>query len=1031
MPLVSLHNRKHGLIIAFFVLCLSVIGLMLDPTGLVTAQGPSSSDPVQLQLFQSDATQIVMELDVDKYTTRPANVGGVNYVDVSIANLGSSGEAGKPQLPVKGTMIGVPPGAQVSLSILADDSQRTTLSAPVMPIPTERVQRNLKDQLPHFAGMTYVTDPTIYSASRVYPAQVADIAFDGNWRSQRFLTVQFHPLQYNPVTRELIFHRRVRVQVTLSYPRGQTREAVGGVINEGSFESVLQQSLLNYSSAKNWRAKPTLIKPSASKPTYSGGPWYRIAIDRDGMYKVTCPQLQAAGVDIGSLVTDTLKVYKQASETATLLVWPSGSCDSQHYILFWGQGISTTYTTTNYYWLTFGGSNGKRMAPLDGSGSAAAPEPFVYTQHLEQDTWYLSNYPIPFRDDVDHWFWNYVLDGGTDDFPFQITNLSAGSISPTLRVKLNGYTSGNHHTYVRVNANSTPVIDTNWSGQDEQIVTGTFPISYLNNGTNTLHVSESSSGSILFINNFDVSYTRNYTATSDSLRFTQPVTGTWQFQVTGFTTSTIGAFDMTDPWNISQVVTKTIAPSSGTYTLSFVNTLASSHEYVTLAPSQYKTPASIARAALPDLTSASNAADEIIISYGAFITNVQPLANFRVAQGLRVRLIDVQDVYDAFNDGVMDPQAIRSFLVSAYSNWNQSPAPSMVLLVGDATLDPKGNCVGSACSAQGYFTTPNSTFLPAFLRNVDPWISETASDNRFVSFNDSVCNPTCNTMPQMAIGRLPVNNTSEVDVVVNKLKNYESVPPSGAWRSRVAFVTGDPYYSDGSADSTTTATTNFWTYSDEVASNPLYMPPSLTADRLYYNPCDPNVYGSKCQLPYPPYTTESAIQTAIISAFNNGHLIVNYIGHGAAAKWGSNWGETFFSDNIASTLSNGNLLPIMLDMTCYTGYFIHPNTSTASSLGEVALRKANGGAVASWSATGEGVTSGHDYLDRGFFSAVVNQNVRQLGAATLAGKLNLWTNDKGDVDLLDTFVLLGDPATRLQIQFPTYLPLIYKAASSP
>jgi hypothetical protein len=111
-------------------------------------------------------------------------------------------------------------------------------------------------------------------------------------------------------------------------------------------------------------------------------------------------------------------------------------------------------------------------------------------------------------------------------------------------------------------------------------------------------------------------------------------------------------------------------------------------------------------------------------------------------------------------------------------------------------------------------------------------------------------------------------------------------------------------------------------------------------------------------------------------------------------------------------------------MTCWEGYFLDPNYT---SVAEAFLRTANKGAVASWSATGLGVAHGHDYLEKGFFDAVMNDGIRQLGPATLAGKTNLWVNSGGSYhDLIDTYMLFGDPASRLQIQFTTFLPFIQK-----
>ena len=54
----------------------------------------------------------------------------------------------------------------------------------------------------------------------------------------------------------------------------------------------------------------------------------------------------------------------------------------------------------------------------------------------------------------------------------------------------------------------------------------------------------------------------------------------------------------------------------------------------------------------------------------------------------------------------------------------------------------------------------------------------------------------------------------------------------------------------------------------------------------------------------------------------------------------------------------------MLPMTCNEGFFHEPQVG-AESLSEAELRAPNNGAVASWAPTGFGLSTGHDYLERG------------------------------------------------------------------
>jgi hypothetical protein len=116
----------------------------------------------------------------------------------------------------------------------------------------------------------------------------------------------------------------------------------------------------------------------------------------------------------------------------------------------------------------------------------------------------------------------------------------------------------------------------------------------------------------------------------------------------------------------------------------------------------------------------------------------------------------------------------------------------------------------------------------------------------------------------------------------------------------------------------------------------------------------------------------------------------------------------FHLDDVAD-LRNGGALPVFVEMTCYTSRFAH---RTADALDESLVRRAGGGAVATWGPSTQGNINGHEVLHRSFFDAVFQDGTTELGPAIEAAKLELpgWQGD-----LRDTFILLGDPAMDLSL----------------
>jgi hypothetical protein len=171
-------------------------------------------------------------------------------------------------------------------------------------------------------------------------------------------------------------------------------------------------------------------------------------------------------------------------------------------------------------------------------------------------------------------------------------------------------------------------------------------------------------------------------------------------------------------------------------------------------------------------------------------------------------------------------------------------------------------------------------------------------------------------------------------------------------------------------------------------------------------------------------------RTAILGSIDAGALMVNYVGHGSNNLWAA---EVLFENTDVDKLTNSSKLPVMLPMTCLDGYYVYPHLDTIhDALGELVTRAEDKGAIASWSPTGLGVATGHAFLDQGFFRAVFGNpdGSTNLGQATTTAKLNLWATGSA-LDLIDTYLLFGDPATVLPTappppQMAIYLPLVVR-----
>ena len=706
-------------------------------------------------------------------------------------------------------------------------------------------------------------------------------------------------------------------------------------------------------------------------------------VDRDGLYQLDYASLHGAGVPVDTLDPRSLKLHNQGTELAIQVTGEDdGVFDTGDALRFYGQQMDTRFTETNVYWLTWEGTAGLRMTTRNAVPlSAPSPTSFTTTVHIEENHAYRSRIPSG-EAHGDHWFWKYLQATSipvTDTFSISLNFPTTEPHIATIRGHLYGYSAfgptPDHHT--RVFLNGHLVDDATWDGWREYTFENAIPSAYLLDGENLIDLvlpfdlGPSVINDVVFVNWFEIDYRQAFTATNDLLDFSLHTPGTWKLQARGFTTETLSAFDITTPTLPIRILNASAALDGDSYTLSFQDTITDAQRFLTLAPSQILSPTAVFSDTPSTLRNPSNGADYLIISHSDFVTAALPLADFRAAQGLRTQVVDVQDVYDEFSDGIFDPQAIHDFLAYAYDNW-ALPAPAYVLLVGDGHLDFKNH--------SGFGETMR---IPPWLAYIDPWMGETAADNRYVTVaGDDI-------LPDMHLGRLPVKTPAEAAALVTKILAYEQSPPSGDWNQYLTFVADNP---DDAGE--------FYDLSDAIADN--FVPAPYITDTIYYQQ---------------PYSSGSAVKSALLGAINNGRLIVHYTGHATQQFWGF---EHFFDIADIAGLTNAGMQPLVLPMTCLDGYYISPSTAAGydfSSVGEAIVRASGKGAIASWSPTGFGIATGHHFLAEGLYTALFQDNTPQLGPATLSAKFHLFSTTAAYPELLDTYTLFGDPATMLNVAF--------------
>ena len=270
-----------------------------------------------------------------------------------------------------------------------------------------------------------------------------------------------------------------------------------------------------------------------------------------------------------------------------------------------------------------------------------------------------------------------------------------------------------------------------------------------------------------------------------------------------------------------------------------------------------------------------------------------------------------------------------------------------------------------------------------------------------------------------------MKSTQELSDLVNKLIDYDTNQDAVGLNNRHLFL-ADNFVRNVDPDGTIhyDLAGDFAWEADQTAA---LLGNSGSVERIYYDPY-PAQTSPSGQQAWRIATPQSA-RDAALDALDRGVSVVTYNGHAQHWQWGRMDSNTtvpgFLSLYDPDTFQNQNSLYIALSMTCMTSMF-HKPANAGTVLDERQLLNPTGGAVAVWGPAGFSVAQGHDQLQQGFYKRWVRGGTVPLGALLEEGYRELRETSICCQDALQTFTLLGDPLTNVDIQVgpSLYIPIV-------
>lgn len=911
------------------------------------AQEPSWS----VQMLESGAQHVLLELTLSGFDSEIILQDGVEYRRLHVAKWGSWGQPGQPQLPMHSILLGMPQLGTPDIEIIEAETEAFS-GYIVYPVPA--LVKGGTQETPQLVE-AFTLDSNTYSADTFFPGSVTEAAEIGLLREQPVFQLRLYPIQYNPHQQTLQVYRRLKVRVT--FPGDNLGAQAALEQDVPVVEQILKDTLFNYDALPRTPAQAAVSPPPISPQDSQAK--LKLIVEQDGLYKVTYDDLNSVALpDFMSSNPRNMQLSYQGTPVPILFYGDSdNSFDSGDHFFFYGQGIKSDYTKQNIYWLEISSTQGLRMSePSVTPGVGNSASYFYDSRHYEEDIEYWE------KGNNDHWFWELLTVTGGDiytfTYSFDLNNITASGADDRLRVMTEGGLSVNHKTQLYLNG--APLLSASeqvWSGQEEKLFDILIPQNFFVEGNNQFQVTNTFSDNIskFYVNWFEITYSDTYVAENNQLTFSVPATGTYNLDITGFTTNTLELFDITNPLSPTRLIDHVIDKPGATYRLNFSINADPGRRY--LAQVANLLPAPVIQPDEPSTwKSPANGASYIIITHSDFYTAAQTLATYRTTQGETVAVVKVDDVYDEFNGGIKDPQTIKDFLEYAYANW--IPKPVYVVLIGDASVDPKNNSGSS-----------NPDFVPVYYQDTLV-LGDTPIDNWYAKINGN------DDYPDIILGRIPARFDNDLSVVINKVQAYEQSSPLEAWAQRAVLVADDEVA--------------FGEDMDGVAN---LLPVGSTAVKIYNY--DPN--------------------TTIQSEISAGALVFAYSGHGSVNSWGS-WpvqGNIYRKSDI-SDMSNGDKLPFVTVANCLNGYFV--SDTNTRSMAEEFLLIANKGGIASWAPSSLGFPSIDTLILEEIYTALFQAGNPTLASAATTARINTHVREPSyPLNLIEAFTFFGDPAVRLKL----------------
>jgi len=766
---------------------------------------------------------------------------------------------------------------------------------------------------------------------------------------------------------------------------------------------------------------------SIENSVLASGDWYRFYVEKSGVYKITKGFLESLGFNT-NVDPRNIRIYGNGGRMVPLLnstAYPldleenaiqfigeeDGNFSNQDYILFYAEGVDNwnaenrthlnLYEDKSYYYVTSSLGTGKRIQEKTQPTGAASLNFTIFDDYkfYEKDI----NNPGKIGR---KWLGDEFGIENEKVFDFTIPNIVTSS-PVSFYTNLASASYGNASFQVQVNQQNVGTVNfsplSTYVFATENFLETTFNASSQNVSVKLTYNNGGVPASRGYVDYIILKAKRNLTGYGNQFIFQnleeQNNIGVGQYTISN-ASSISQAWDITDIYNVEKF-------SNNQSTFSFKVNLGENRKYIAVDNNDFYLPLKESNAKVFNqnikgtifFSTQGNFEDidYLIITPSFLHAQAEKLANFhRNYSGLKVRVVNLENIYQEFSSGKQDVASIRNFVKYVYFNASSvQNRVKYVNLFGDASFDYKNripnnsNIVpvfyGLNINASMVNNTSNFSILDTFMADDFYGLMDDDEGLMLPQTSDGI---------DVAVGRMVVSSTQQADDVVNKVIHYHDEKSYGRWRSSYVILTDD-------ADTFSDSSLQFGLNS--MIDNLNEVHPYINAKKIHTDAYVQEVSAGGNR--YPKANQD------FIDAIELGALVVDYYGHGGEVGFAQ---ERLFEISDANNLNNYNNMPLFITMTCDFSRFDNPYFQTG---GEFTYWNPSGGAISLVTTTRliyVPVALTMNDIFNFFLYPDVNNNNEQVSIGEALRKAKIVSGS----DNRRVVFCIGDPALKLAIPKP-------------